>query len=99
MEIKEIISSQKEKLQSTLSPQELALGEIIFNNGQCQVLAQSVSRFELIVADEREHEIAEYALHIELPETEGDEENTGAIFPHCGKEPVEWDKYSYACLL
>lgn len=99
MQIKEIVSAQKEKLQTALSPQERALGEIIFNNGRCQVLAQSVSRFELIVADERENEIAEYALDIELPEEEGDEEEAGAIFPHCDKEPVEWDKYTYACLL
>jgi SNF2 family DNA or RNA helicase len=98
MQIKKFVSSQKEKLQTSLSQQERALGEIIFNNGQCQVLAQSVSRFELIVADERENEIAEYSLDIELPEEEGDEKS-GAIFPHCGKEPVEWDKYAYACLL
>ena len=100
MKIKEIISSQKEKLQTTLGPQELALGEIIFNNGQCQVLAQSVSRFELIVADERENEIAEYALEFEIPDENDDEvESDGFIFPRCEKEPVEWDKYAYACLL
>lgn len=46
MQLKEIVSAQKKKLQTTLSPQEQALGEIIFNNGQCQVLAQSVSRFD-----------------------------------------------------
>jgi SNF2 family DNA or RNA helicase len=99
MQIKEVVSAQKEKLQTTLSPQEQALGEIIFNNGQCQVLAQSVSRFELIVADERENEIAEYSLNIELPEEDSDEAASGAIYPYCGKEPVEWDKYAYACLL
>jgi hypothetical protein len=95
MQIKKIVSAQKEKLQTILSPQNQALGEIIFNNGQCQVLAQSVSRFELIVADERENEIAEYTLDIELPEEDGHEE-AGAIFPHCDNEPVAWDKFAYA---
>ncbi len=100
MYIKEIVSAQKEKLRNTLNPQERALGEIIFNNGRCQILTQSLSRFELIVADEEENEIAEYALDIELPdEDEEEKEYGGTIFPRCDKERVEWDKYAYACLL
>ncbi len=95
MQIKEVVSAQKEKLQTMLNPQERALGEIIFNNGRCQILAQSVSRFELIVADERENEIAEYIFEVEG----GSEEGDWTIFPRCGKEPVEWNRYAYACLL
>ena len=45
MDIQKIILLQKEKLRNELSRQELALGEIIFNNGQCQILSQSASRY------------------------------------------------------
>ena len=99
MQIKEVVSAQKKKLQATLSPQEQALGEIIFNNGQCQVLAQSASRFDLIVADERANEIDEYSLNKERPEQESDDPESDAIHPYCAKELTEWDKYTYACLL
>ncbi|HKI88265.1 MAG TPA: SNF2-related protein, partial [Draconibacterium sp.] len=90
MHIKEIISIQKEKVKGVLKSQELALGEIIFNNGQCQILAQSVSCFELIVIDELKNEIAEYSLNVD---------DNGNIFPKSKKEETEWDKYTYACLL
>ena len=95
MNIKEIISAQKEKLQNSLNPQERALGEIIFNNGRCQILAQSISCYELIVVDEQENEIAEYALNI----IGDDEEQEWSVFPQRDKEEIEWDKYTYACLL
>jgi len=97
MQIKEIISAQKEKLKTTLSPREQVLGEIIFNNGRCQVLAQSTSRFDLIVSNETESETDEYSLDIQIAEEEKEEDI--AIFPICNKEPVEWDKHTYACLL
>ena len=38
MQIKEVVSAQKERLQTILSPQERALGEIIFNNGLREVM-------------------------------------------------------------
>ena len=81
MQIKEIISAQIEKLKATLNPQELALGEIIFNNGRCQILAQSASRFELIVADEQENEIAEYILDIEIGEDDAERLFHALSFP------------------
>jgi hypothetical protein len=90
MQIKETIASEKERLKKILSPQELALGEITFNNGQCQLLTQSVSRFELIVSDESKNEVAEYSLDIE---------EDGRIIPVRGKEAAGWDKYAVACLL
>ena len=52
MEIQSILLSQKEKLKELLDKQELAFGEILFNNSQCQVLSQSSTRYELIVNDE-----------------------------------------------
>jgi len=35
MEIQSILLSEKEKLKQLLDKQELAYGEILFNNGQC----------------------------------------------------------------
>ena len=93
MDVKKIISDQIGILKTTLNPQELALGEIIFNNGRCQVLAQSVSCFELIVADEQENEMAEYALDIEIGENEP--ENEYVIYPRREKKnlrPKIWKR-------
>lgn len=90
--IKEIIAKQKEQLKNILTDIELAEGEIIFNNGQCQLLAQSVARYDLILTDDVRNETTTYALIIQQSEE---------IIPHVGEkeEPVEWDKHAYACLL
>ncbi|HKJ42824.1 MAG TPA: DEAD/DEAH box helicase [Sunxiuqinia sp.] len=91
MNIHQIVITQKEKLTDQLSRQELALGEIIFNNGQCQILSQSAARYELIVTDEYRNDVAEVALDIE---------ETGTIFPEIkNDEDAGWNKTSYACLL
>lgn len=90
MNIQEIIPAQKEKLEGQLKKEELALGEIIFNNGQCQVLSQSVSRYELIISDEAKNEIAACRLDIE---------DDGNIIPFIKDKASGWDKNSYACLL
>ncbi len=90
MDIQKIILLQKEKLRNELSRQELALGEIIFNNGQCQILSQSASRYELIISNESKKEVVEVILDIE----EG-----GTIIPKIENDSAEWDKNSYACLL
>jgi len=90
MNIQEIIIAQKEKLKNQLQTKELALGEIIFNNGQCQILSQSVSRYELIINDDLKSEITECCLDI-------DEEDH--ITPSIDKENNGWDRNSYACLL
>ncbi|MDD4193147.1 MAG: hypothetical protein PHI28_17560 [Mangrovibacterium sp.] len=90
IEIQEIISNQKEKLKHQLSPDELALGEIIFNNGQCQILSQSASRYELIINNEVKNDIAEYCLDIK---------EDGTIVPKLDNDEWGWEKNSYACLL
>ena len=90
MDIQEIIINQKERLKRQLSPDELALGEIIFNNGQCQILSQSASRFELIINNEVKNDIAEYCLDIE---------EDGTIIPKLDNDEWGWEKNSYACLL
>jgi len=60
MNIKTFINQQIAKLQSILEKSELASGEIIFNNSDCQVLSQSAVRFELFVTSELGSEQAEY---------------------------------------
>ena len=90
MTLSKIIEAQKLKLQKELPQDELAFGEIIFNNGNCQILTQSPAKFELIVSNELSDEPEEYALLV------NDEEH---IFPMVGNMPAEWDRKSYACLL
>ena len=90
MKITEIIKAQIGRLQEQLSKNELALGEIIFNNGECQILSQSSIMFELIVSDEIGDTATEYALMIE---------EDGNMVPKVENEICGWDKNSFACLL
>jgi SNF2 family DNA or RNA helicase len=90
MNIQEIVLLQLDKLKKQLNAQELALGEIMFNNGLCQVLSQSPSCYELIISNEALNSTTEYALEIE---------NSENINPSVNGSRKEWDKYSYACLL
>ncbi len=90
MKISEIVKKQIEKLRGQLNNNELLLGEIIFNNGACQILSQSPVKYELIVSSEITDTTTEYALIIE---------DNGNMLPRVGKETGGWDKNSYACLL
>ena len=49
MEVQEIIRSQKEKLNKILDKKEIALGEIIYLENECQILSQSPAGFELLM--------------------------------------------------
>ena len=89
MNIKVFINQQITKLQSILDKSEIALGEIIFNNSDCQVLSQSAVRFELIVNSELGDEQAEFSLNV------FDED----LIPSRNGEQIGWDRNSYACLL
>jgi SNF2 family DNA or RNA helicase len=89
MDIKSAIIQQILKLQGQPDHTELALGEIKFNNGDCQVLSQSAVKFELIVDLQDGGGQAEYALHLM------DED----IFPSQDGKRVDWDRNAYACLL
>jgi hypothetical protein len=64
MDIKSVIKTQIDKLQNIPDRKELALGEIIFNNNDCQVLSQSGVKFELIVDSQNGGGQAEYSLHL-----------------------------------
>ena len=93
MNIQEVIVLQKEKLRNQLDKQELALGEITFNDGQCQILSQSSSCFELIVTNET-NPVNAGSIEYRLDITEDD-----MVFPSVNGESTGWDRNSYACLL
>ncbi len=90
MNIKEIVEAQKQKLKGELTKEELAWGEIIFNNGNCQILTQSPAQFELIVSDDSSGEMLEYCLNIDEYEH---------IVPLSENSLHDWDRMAYACLL
>ncbi len=89
MDIKLLIKTQIKKVQNLLEKTELAFGEIIFNNNDCQVLSQSAVKFELIVDSQHGGGQAEYSLRIFEDE----------VIPSKNGENVNWDRNSYACLL
>lgn len=89
MDINTLIKEYKIKVQNQLDKNELALGEILFNNNDCQVLSQSGVQFELIVNTQEGGNQIEYTLNLL-----GD-----AIIPSQNEEGKGWDRYSYACLL
>jgi len=89
MELQELIKKQKEKLQNILSKPELSMGEIMFNNNDCQVLSQSAVRFELFVDSADSKSSKECMLDIE------DED----FIPSINGERLGWERVSYACLL
>lgn len=90
MKITDIIKNQIDKVQNHLNKNEQVFGEIIFNNGACQILSQSPVKYELIVSDETSNETTEYSLNIE---------EDGTIIPHDEKEACGWSRNSFACLL
>ena len=90
MKLKKTIQQTKLRLQKQLDKKELAYGEIIFNNNNCQILSQSNVGFELILSDQFLQESLEYRLKI-------DEESN--IIPSVDDDCPGWDRYSYACLL
>ncbi|MBU2553468.1 MAG: DEAD/DEAH box helicase [Bacteroidetes bacterium] len=90
MEIQDVIIAHKELMQNELSKEELALGEIIFNNDQCQILSQSATRYEFVIDDPAKSEATECCF---------DCLEDGRFVPSIDKEVKEWDRISYACLL
>lgn len=89
MELQELIKKQIGKLQDIISRQELALGEIIFNNNDCQVLSQSSVRFELLVDSGESKSPVECSIDID-----GED-----FIPSINGERLGWERVSYACLL
>ena len=90
MEITKIVKDQIAKLRTHLNNNDLALGEIIFNNGACQILSQSPVKYELIVIEEITDKATDYAIIIE---------DNGNMIPIIEEKACGWDKNSIACLL
>jgi len=84
------LQSIKEKVVSQLSRDELAHGEIIFNNCDCQILSQSAVSIEFLLNVAGEKESVEYSLLID------DDLN---LIPESNGERTGWNRFSYACLL
>ncbi|MDR0793305.1 MAG: DEAD/DEAH box helicase, partial [Chitinophagaceae bacterium] len=84
----------KEKVMSLLSPEEIAHGEILFHNCDCQILSQSAVSIEFLVNVAGESEAVEYTLFID---DEGNEKYN--FIPESQGERIGWNRYSFACLL
>lgn len=89
MDIIKIITSFKENLKSKVDKKELANGEILYNQGECQILSQSQTQFELFMNKKNADDANEYKLYVE----------DDKIIPTENKTIIDWDRYSYACLL
>ncbi len=89
MDTKEIINGFIEKLHSEIDKSEISYGEIIYNQGTCQILSQSQNLFELFVDKLTEEDTCVYKLVIE----------DDRVIPSENGNATGWDRYSYACLL
>ena len=88
------LKSIKEEVLSRLSPEEIAYGEILFNNCDCQILAQSAISIDFLINTTNENESVEYSLMIDSGSA-----GIRGFIPEVGNKTVEWNRYSYACLL
>ena len=79
----------KEKVAALLTPQELAYGEILFLNCECQILAQSHISIDFLVNTPDKNESVEYSLLFD----------NGDLIPESNGDRTGWDPFSYACLL
>ncbi len=90
MEFTIIAESIKNELLKNLGKQELAIGEIIYNNGNCQILSQSGDKFDFLVNDNSLDEAESYLLQFN---------DNDKIAPYRKNKELEWNRYSYSCLL
>ena len=89
MEILQKLLLKVEVLKNEISVSELNAGLWLFQNNYCQILTQSATKFEVMVAAEKGEDYREYAINI-TEET---------IYPEKDKHNMEWEGISYACLL
>ncbi|MCL2425816.1 MAG: DEAD/DEAH box helicase [Oscillospiraceae bacterium] len=88
------LESIKNEVSPQLHPDEINYGETLFHNCDCQLLSQSPISIDFLVSTANENEFVEYSLSIS---DEGD--NVIKLIPKRKHKTVEWDRYSYACLL
>ena len=88
------LKSMKEQVLSQLSDEEIAYGEILFNNCDCQILSQSAVSIDFLINTANENDAKEYGLWIEKKQ-----DGMPLLIPKVNNKVSEWDRYSYACLL
>ena len=89
MELKNTIDLILKNKNQLLSSKEISFGELLFYNGYCHLLTQSQSVLEFIILEENGK-----STECTLSVTE-----EGMICPLNNKDEVQWDRYSFACLL
>jgi hypothetical protein len=88
------LKSVKKEVLSQLPSEEIAYGEILYNNCDCQILSQSAISIDFLINTADENESVEYSLVIN-----GDQDGDFGLTPKVDNKPVKWDRYTYACLL
>ena len=90
MNIKPLI----DEVLSLLPRAEIAHGETMFNNCDCQILAQSAVSIDFLIITADEGESIEYSLLFN-----GERDGVPRMAPQVKNKPAKWDRFSYACLL
>jgi len=90
MNLKELIAAQKKKVSDLLDHNERIFGEILHDNGECQILSQSLNRFELIVDEPTLDKYVEVSINVD---------SVSNVYPEATSGFEGWNRYSYACLL
>jgi len=88
MQLATIIKKQKEELITTINNNEISLGDLIFYNGDCQLLSQTATKFDFLILSDSNEEYIECSLEIE----------GNKIIPSVGDSYDGWNKQTYACL-
>ena len=88
------LKSIKEEVLSQLSKDEIAYGEILFNNCDCQILSQSAVSIDFLINTTDKNESAQYSLLIN-----SEQGGFSGFTPEVNKKAARWNRYSYACLL
>jgi len=88
------LKSIKEEAVSQMSKEEIAYGEILFNNCDCQILSQSAVSIDFLINTTDENESVEYSLLIN-----SEQDGIFGLTPGVNKKAAKWNRYSYACLL
>ena len=88
------LKSIKDRVLPQLSGEEVAYGEILFNNCDCQILSQSALSVDFLINAANDNESIEYSLLID-----GDQNGDFELIPAVNNKHLKWDRYSYACLL
>ena len=88
------LKSIKKDVLSQLRGTEILYGDILFNNSDCQLLSQSELSIDFLVNVAGENEAVEYSLAIN-----GNLNGDFSLIPMLNKKSIEWDRYTYACLL